>query len=175
MNLSNKITIGRILLVPFFVAFMLYSKPDLALLIFLIAVISDAIDGYIARAWGQKTKLGAMLDPIADKILIISAFVSLIFIKDTSYLRFPPYIPIIIISREAIIFLGAVLIYILKGDIEIIPSPIGKFTTFFQMFTIISVLLNLRYSAVVWNVAAIFTVVSGFQYIIRGSRALNER
>ncbi len=176
MNLANKITIARILLIPLFIAFMLYSKLDLAIIVFLIAVISDAVDGYIARASRQKTKLGAMLDPIADKILIISAFVCLVFVKDLPYtMRIPPYVLIIVISRDAIILLGAVIIYMLKGDIDIKPSPLGKITTFLQMLTVIFILTQLKYSGLIWNVMIAFTVISGFEYILRGSRVLSER
>lgn len=176
MNLANKITIARILLIPFFIAFILYSKLSLALIVFLIAVISDAVDGYIARKWRQKTKSGAMLDPIADKILIISAFVCLIFVKDLPYaVRFPPYVPIIVISRDALILLGTVIIYMLKGDIEIKPSPLGKITTFLQMLTVIFILTRLKYSGLVWNIMIVVTVISGFEYILIGSRILNEK
>ncbi len=176
MNLANKITIARILLIPFFIAFILYAKLDLALIVFLIAVISDAVDGYIARKWKQRTKLGAMLDPIADKILIISAFVCLIFVKGLPYtLKFPPYVSIIVISRDAIILLGAVIIYMLKGDIDIKPSPLGKITTFLQMLTVVFILTQLKYSRFVWNIMIVFTVISGFEYILRGSRVLSER
>ena len=176
MNLANKITIVRILLTPFFIAFVLYSKLNLALIVFFIAVISDAVDGYIARAYRQKTKLGSMLDPIADKILIISAFVCLVFIKNLPLaVKFPPYIPIIVISRDAIILLGAVMIYVLKGDIDIKPSPLGKITTFLQMSTIIAVLMQLKCSELAWNIMIAFTAISGMDYILRGSRALSER
>ena len=176
MNLANKITIARILLIPFFIAFILYAKLDLALIVFLIAVISDAVDGYIARKWKQRTKLGAMLDPIADKILIISAFVCLIFVKGLPYtVKFPPYVSIIVISRDAIILLGAVIIYMLKGDIDIKPSPLGKITTFLQMLTVVFILTQLKYSRFVWNIMIVFTVISGFEYILRGSRVLSER
>ena len=176
MNLPNKITIMRILLVPFFIAFVLYSKLNLALLVFLIAVLSDAIDGYIARAYKRKTKLGAMLDPLADKILIISAFISFILVKDLPLaIKFPPYIPIIVISRDAIILLGAVIIYILKGDIEIKPSPLGKITTFLQMLTVIFILIQSIYSRIVWNIMIVFAIASGLEYVIRGSRVLSER
>ena len=176
MNLANKITIVRILLIPFFIAFILYSKLDLALIVFLIAVISDAVDGYIARKWKQRTELGAMLDPIADKILIISAFVCLIFVKGLPYaVKFPPYVPIIVISRDAIILLGAVIIYMLKGDIDIKPSPLGKITTFLQMLTVIFILTQLKYSRFVWNIMIVFTVISGVDYMLRESRVLSER
>lgn len=176
MNIANKITIIRILLVPFFIAFILYMKVNLALMVFLVAVISDAVDGLIARAWKQKTKLGAMLDPIADKILIVSAFICLIFVKDPPHsIKFPTYVPIVVISRDAIILLGTVLIHMLKGDIEIRPSSLGKITTFLQMLTIISFLMQFEYAKIIWEVMVVFTVLSGLDYIIRGTRILSER
>ena len=117
-----------------------------------------------------------MLDPIADKILIVSAFACLVFVKDLPYaVRFPPYVPIIVISRDAIILLGAVIIYMLKGGIDIKPSPLGKITTFLQMLTIVFVLMQLKYSGLVWNIMIVFTIISGFEYILRGSSLLNER
>ena len=175
MNLANKITVARILLIPFFVAFIIYFKPVIALAIFLIAVISDGIDGYVARAWKQKTKLGAMLDPIADKLLIISAFVCLIFVKNLPFtVDFPPYVPIVVISREVIIILGLIVIYMMKGDIEIRPSMLGKLTTFFQMSTIVFVLAQLKHSSIVWNIMVACTILSGLEYVFRGSKLLSE-
>jgi len=113
MNLANKISIVRIILVPFFVAAVIYSKFTLALIIFVICILSDALDGYIARTKGQMTKLGSLLDPIADKLLLISGFVSLSIISDLpSNLRFPPYVPLIIISRDVLIVFGCVVIYL---------------------------------------------------------------
>ena len=176
MNIANKITILRILLVPFFIAFTLYGKWEAALVIFIIAAVSDGIDGYIARAAKQKTELGKILDPIADKLLILSAFICLSVVKGVPpELKLPPYVPIIIISRDAIIILGAVIIYLIKGSLEIKPTLISKVTTFLQMLTVISVLLKLALSPVLWNIAVVLTVLSGAEYIIRGNRALNGK
>lgn len=175
MNLANKITIFRILLIPFFIAFILYSKWEAALIIFIIAAVSDGIDGYLARALKQRTELGRVLDPIADKILILSAFISFCVVKDLPAAVKPPYyVPIVIISRDAIIILGALLIYFIKGKIEIKPTVISKITTFLQMITVISILLKLAVSGILWNIAVGFTVYSGLDYIIRGSKLLNE-
>jgi len=176
MNFANKITTLRILLTPFFISLILYGKFNLALIVFIIAVISDAVDGYLARKHNQWTKLGSMIDPIADKIVIISAFVCLTFVKDLPFkVKFPPYIPIIVISRDIIILLGAILIYIMKGSLEVKPTISGKVTTFFQMLTVIFVLMQLGYSKIVWNITAALTVISGIEYVVKGSKALNGK
>ena len=175
MNLANKITILRILLIPFFISFILYSKWEMALIIFIIAAVSDGIDGYLARTLKQRTELGRILDPIADKILILSAFIAFSVVKDLpAAIKLPRYVPIVIISRDAIIVLGVLLIYFMKGKIEIKPTIISKITTFLQMITVISILLKLAVSGILWNITVGFTVYSGLDYIIKGSRLLNE-
>ncbi len=175
MNLPNKITILRILLIPFFISFILYSKWEMALIIFIIAAVSDGIDGYLSRTLKQRTELGKVLDPIADKLLILSAFISLSVVNDLpAAIKMPYYVPIVIISRDAIIVLGALLIYFIKGKIELKPTIISKITTFLQMITVISILLKLAVSGILWNVAVAFTVYSGVDYVIRGSRLLND-
>ena len=174
MNLANRITILRIILIPFFIAAIVYSRMDIALICFTLAVISDGIDGFIARAMDQKTQLGTILDPMADKLLLMSAFISLAVAKNIpDQLRLPPYVPIIIISRDAFIVLGTIIIFFIKGDVEIRPSIAGKITTFFQMMTIVSVLVRFKYSYIVWNLAVLLTVVSSIGYLLQGSRMLN--
>lgn len=175
MNLANRISIVRIILVPFFVASIIYSRFTAALVIFIICVLSDALDGYIARRKGQRTKLGALLDPIADKLLLISGFVSLSMISDLpANLRFPPYVPLIVVSRDVLIILGCIIIYLLKGRIDIKPTYLGKTTTFFQMASIVSILTQFAYSRVFWNIAVVLTLLSGLDYLRIGSRMLNE-
>lgn len=180
MNLANKISIARVLLIPFFIASVIYYAPErqglrfIALFIFSLAVLTDAIDGYIARMKSQKTRLGTFLDPLADKLLLVSAFISLSLLTNIPpHLRLPPWLPIIVISRDIIIVLGTVIIYLISGNIEIVPTKLGKVTTFFQMVTIISVLLHFRYSNFIWSAAAFFTILSGIDYIAKGSRLLN--
>ena len=177
MNFANKITILRILLIPFFIAFILYSKWELALLVFIIAALTDAIDGYIARALKQRTELGKILDPIADKLIILSAFICLSVSKVLPPdLKPPLYVPIIIISRDAIIILGALLIHHIKRDLNIVPTIISKITTFLQMTTVISILIGAATaSPILWNVAVGFTIVSGIDYILKGSKLLSEK
>lgn len=181
MNLANKITIARVLLIPFFVAAIIYYTPEndflrfLALGIFIISVFTDALDGYIARTKGQKTALGSYLDPIADKLLLLAAFICLAMVNSFPQGRsLPAWVVLIVISRDAIIVLGSVIIYLMKGALEVVPSKLGKATTFLQMATVIVVLLHFRYSHIIWNLTIVFTVLSGIGYIRRGSRLLSE-
>lgn len=181
MNLANKISIARILLIPFFIGSIVYYKNEgsaasyLPLFIFFIAVVSDALDGFIARRFNQKTELGAILDPIADKLLIITAFICLSFSKSIpENLKVPAWLPITVISRDILIVLGTVLVHMRRGTVPITPSIFGKITTFLQMATILAVLIRFPYSFIVWNLAGISTVISGIDYIVRGSRLLNE-
>lgn len=175
MNLANKITVSRIILIPFFIAAVVYSRMDIALVLFIIAVITDGVDGFIARALKQKTRLGTFLDPMADKLLLISAYICLAFANNIpSYIKMPPYVPIMVISRDVIIVLGSVMIHIITGDLKVSPSAAGKITTFFQMATIICILIQFEYSFIIWNIAVVFTAFSGIDYIIKGSRLLTE-
>jgi CDP-diacylglycerol--glycerol-3-phosphate 3-phosphatidyltransferase len=181
MNLANKISIIRILLIPFFIGSIVYYRNEgsaasyLPLSIFFAAVISDALDGFIARRFNQKTELGTIIDPLADKLLILTAFVALSFSKSIPQnLKLPAWLPIVVISRDIIIVLGTVLVHLIKGSIQIVPTAWGKVTTFFQMSTILAVLMKFPHSYIVWNLAGIFTVISGIDYIARGSRVLSE-
>jgi len=179
MNIPNKITILRVLLTPIFVACILYYTPEhdylrfAALVIFVIAMFSDALDGYIARRWKQLTILGAYIDPIADKLLLVSAFICLSVVKNFPIeYRLPAWLPILIISRDIIILLGAIVIHLLTQNLHVRPSIAGKLTTFFQMITIVCVLIQCPYARIVWFVTASLTVVSGIGYIRRGSKLL---
>ncbi|MDP3791056.1 MAG: CDP-alcohol phosphatidyltransferase family protein [Candidatus Omnitrophota bacterium] len=175
MNLANKITISRIILTPLFITAIVYSRTDIALVFFILAVISDGLDGFIARTRNEKTILGTILDPVADKVLLISAFICLAIVSNIpANLRLPAYVPIIVISRDAIIVLGSIMIHVVKGNIKIEPSFWGKFTTFFQMMTIVSILVRFNYSEIVWDIATVLTVISGVDYMIKGSRVLSE-
>jgi len=182
MNLANRITIGRILLIPLFIASIFYYKPEaealrfLPVLIFGIAVISDAVDGLVARLLRQKSLLGTILDPLADKLLLISAFICLSMVENLPpSLKLPAWVAIIVISRDIIIVLGFMVIHHIKGSIEAKPTLVGKITTFLQMMTIVSVLLQFQHSAVIWNMAALFTIISGMDYVLIGSRMLNDK
>jgi cardiolipin synthase len=175
MNLANKISIARIISIPFFIAAIVYSRMDLALLVFILAVVSDGVDGFVARTLKQKTQLGTILDPIADKMLLMSAYICFSVASNIpGHLRLPPYVPIVVISRDVMIVLGSVIIYLIKGDIKVSPSILGKVTTFFQMITIVCILVQFRHSLLVWNIAVVLTVISGIDYVLKGSRLLSD-
>ncbi|MEI6862874.1 MAG: CDP-alcohol phosphatidyltransferase family protein [Candidatus Omnitrophota bacterium] len=174
MNLANKISIARIILIPFFIAAIVYSRLGVALFLFMLAVISDAADGFIARALKQKTEFGTILDPIADKLLLMSAYITLSIANLRELITIPPYVMIVVISRDVIIVLGSIMIYMIKGSLEVSPSIVGKITTFFQMMTIVSVLVQFNHSAIVWNIAVTLTIASGIDYLVKGSRLFND-
>ena len=173
MNVANKISTFRILSVPFFIASIVYYAPQrsylrfVALGIFILAALSDAADGYIARKSKQQSKAGLILDPLGDKLLLMSAFICLC-VNSNLEPRFPLWFIFIVISRDVIIILGAVVLYVVKQSINIIPTRFGKFSTAFQMLSVVSVLLQLSYSPVFWWLAAVFTVISGIVYVNRG-------
>ncbi|MCX5697297.1 MAG: CDP-alcohol phosphatidyltransferase family protein [Candidatus Omnitrophica bacterium] len=121
MNFANKISTFRILSVPFFIASLIYYSPErdflrlVALGIFLLAAISDALDGYIARKAKQYSKAGLILDPLGDKLVLVSSFICLYFIREFPLgIRFPLWVTIIVISRDTIILMGTVVVYMVK-------------------------------------------------------------
>jgi len=176
MNFANKISTFRIITVPFFVATLVYYSPHreylrfVALVIFVLAVISDAVDGYIARKAKQQSQAGMILDPLGDKLLLMSAFICLT--ADKFVPNFPLWVTLTVISRDAIILLGTTVIYMVKQHINISPTRWGKFTTTSQMFSVIAVLLQLKVSFIFWSVATFFTVISGVDYVMRGFKTL---
>ena len=179
MNIANKVSTFRILNVPFFIACLVYYSPErdflryIALGIFILAVISDTIDGYLARRTKQKSKAGQVLDPLADKMLLMSAFICL-YLIDTFPLgiKFPLWVTLIVISRDALILLGTVVIYMVRQEITIQPTYWGKLTTSFQMLAVISILLQWQSSFIAWSLAVLFTAISGIDYIQRGFQTL---
>ena len=181
LTFANKVTIGRILLVPFFIATVLYLSPQrpylrwVALGLFLTAVISDIIDGYIARVHHQKTRAGAILDPLADKVLLISAFICL-YIRRGSFEEFvfPLWFVVAIISRDIILILGAMIIQLATGKLEMEANRSGKMTAFLQIVCVLGMLLQWSFTRVFWYVALVATIISGVIYIKEGIKLINE-
>jgi cardiolipin synthase len=178
VTLPNLITLIRIVLIPIFVSVLLYYRETgnehfrwLAIVIFAVAVLSDAIDGFIARVKKEKTLLGSFLDPLADKLLIITAVIVL-SIQIGNLPKLPIWFPVLVISRDSIIVIGALLIHILAGKVTPQPSVSGKVTTFFQMLTIVWVLVDVPLYIIPLGAAAIFTFISGFEYILMGMKQL---
>ncbi len=183
MGFANKISLSRILAIPFFVASLIYyaQNPEyrqlkwLVLFIFLFAMITDLVDGIIARIKRERTSLGKVLDPLADKLLLLNAFIWIYTLRNSLPLKYelPLWVVLIIISRDLIILLGIVVLFFLKIEVPITPNIWGKLTTLFQMATILSILLELGISKYIWSIACLLTVISGFLYIKRGIIALN--
>lgn len=172
MNLANKLTILRILLTPLFIITLLNPPSTynfVPLLIFIFAIFTDLLDGFVARTKRQKTSLGTFLDPAADKLLLTSAFITLAYKH-----IIPLWVMIIVFSRDIIIVSGWLLIYIFTGQKNIVSSNLGKLTTFTQMLTIFAVLINFPYAWILWLTAVAFTIASGIDYTIRGLRPLNN-
>ncbi len=180
MTFANKITLFRILSIPFFVASLIFYAPDkpylkyVALGIFLVAILSDVVDGYIARAQRQKTKAGAILDPLADKALLITAFIFIYRIGKTYFaVALPLWVLLIVVSRDIIILIGSGIILMTHNEVQIKPTWWGKLTTFFQMMTVVALILEFRFSYVIWWTASFFTVISGFDYARKGINTIN--
>ena len=172
MGLANWFTVLRILLIPVFVSLLVYRKAGPALVVFAIAALTDLLDGWVARRRGA-SRLGAFLDPMADKLLLTSSFVTLTYLK-----ALPFWIAAVVISRDVILVVGALLIYMLGGRIHPRPTPAGKAATFFQVLTVLAGLLGRFFHLpfglrlVLW-LAAAFTVISGLQYIVQGMHFLD--
>jgi len=177
MNIANKISTFRILSVPFFIASLVYYSPEryflrfVALGIFILAALSDALDGYMARRSKQQSKAGLILDPLGDKLLLMSAFICLCANSELAP-KFPLWVVLVVLSRDAIILLGAMAIYIVKQTINIMPTRWGKLSTTFQMLAVVSILLQFKNSFIFWWLAVIFTVISGAIYVNRGFKIL---
>ena len=171
MNLPNYITLIRIILIPFFINLMIYGYYGTALIVFVVACVTDALDGMIARLTKSMTELGAFLDPMADKLLIVSAFMTLVLLR-----MLPVWLAIIVVSRDVILVLGSVAIYFIGQDFKARPSIIGKATTVLQLVVVTLALALKNYGTtgglipILHWTTAVFTIVSGVQYVVRGIR-----
>ena len=191
INTANTITLFRILLTPVFVGVMLMhrqlsltgSDMDpleywrwLALAVFAIAAISDGIDGFIARHFNQKTELGSLLDPLADKILLNAAILTLSFSMGLGIFQFPFWFPLIVFTRDLILLTGTLIIRFLNIKIKTTPSLIGKITTFFQMCSVIVLLLGLSAGIInsVVYAATLLTIITCVQYVLIGLKMIHE-
>jgi cardiolipin synthase len=176
MNLPNTLTLIRVLLIPIFVILIMNHSFKWALITFAIAGITDGLDGLLARLTRQKTELGAFLDPIADKLLLISAYLTLAIIE-----ILPGWLSVIVITRDIIILLGILVIMLISHPPQIRPSFISKVTTTFQILTVLLALLT-GYdplfkpltSGAIYGTTCL-TILSGIHYIYLGTRILNQK
>jgi CDP-diacylglycerol--glycerol-3-phosphate 3-phosphatidyltransferase len=188
MTLANKITLFRILLIPVFVFLVIQYVTDFerghpeewmrytAVGIFILAAVSDGVDGFIARRFNQKSVLGAYLDPIADKALLISALVMLSRDHGEAFEQLPLWFPVLVISRDLILLVGTVLIYMLTGTMKVRPRLVGKAATVFQMITLGWMLLKVSQPSHEWFLfaAGICTFLSGVLYFYDGVMQINS-
>lgn len=196
MTTPNKITIARILMIPVFVMMALYYGRSVshgapqewmrwtAVWLFIIAAASDGIDGYIARRYNQMSKLGVILDPIADKGLLLAGIITLSM--SNWHYEFPVWFPVLVISRDIVIMVGTLALHYILGSVKVNPSWLGKTATVAQMVAIGCVMLQ-------WNpplgivagwhasfldlpviVAGFFTLVSGLGYVRLGVKLLHS-
>lgn len=177
MNIPNFLTLLRIILVPVIVIFLIQGAFLKALVIFVAAALSDALDGFLARVLNQQTTLGAYLDPIADKALLASSFVTLSVLE-----IIPGWLTVIVISRDFIILLGICVLSLMSIDVQIRPAFVSKITTTLQLATVLLALahralpglLREDWLMVLYWSAALFTVISGLNYMARGVGLMNH-
>jgi cardiolipin synthase (CMP-forming) len=182
MTTANKITILRILLIPFFVVQVLYYVKSgdelhrlLAILSFAVAAICDGVDGYIARRYNQRSELGAILDPLADKLLLVSGIV-LLSLENHPYLKaIPLWLTGTIIGRDVVVLIGLIVIQMVVGKVAVRPRILGKVATVLQMVLVLWILLKWPEKWVwLWIMAAaICTGGSGLLYVWDGVRQLS--
>jgi len=190
MTTANKITVVRILLIPVFVTFAIYYGESVqrheplewlrfaAIVVFLLAAVSDGLDGYVARRYNQRSTLGVILDPIADKGLLLSGIITLSISNwsevDPNYGKFPAWFPVLVITRDVVILVGAAVLQVLVGHVRVKPHMTGKIATVLQMVAIGWVMLQLRIIPLLYIViaAGLFTLISGIIYVADGFRQL---
>jgi len=174
LTYANQLTILRMAFIPCFVLLAIYGHPGAATLIFLLAGITDGLDGYVARKLKQRTLLGSYLDPMADKLLITAAFVTLSMPSVPFALHVPVWLTITSISRDLLIALVVLILHLLTGHTEFPPTFLGKCTTTAQLITVSTALLGnfltkftmAIFMPVVYS-TLLLTVASGLQYLKR--------
>ncbi len=187
MTTANKITILRILLVPFFVVEILYYVQSgnelhrlLGLLAFAVAAILDGVDGYVARHYNQRSELGTLLDPIADKLLLVSGIVVLSFDHMPRLGQIPLWLTGTIIGRDLVVGLGVMTVRLVVGHVIVRPRVTGKIATVFQMVVVFWILLRWDFIfhgpyLEIWILSAgILTGVSGLLYVWDGTQQLGS-
>jgi len=174
MGLANWLTIVRILLIPVFVTLLVYGWTRAALGTFVLAGLTDGLDGYVARTRGTPTRLGAFLDPLADKLLLTASFVTLTY-------RFPRVLPFwltaLVLTRDLLLIVVALLVMLTGGHLTPGPTLLGKSSTACQMAAVAVALLIVAGIEAAWLLrppafaaTAVLTVASGIQYLVLAPR-----
>ncbi len=179
LTYANQLTILRMVFAPLVVVLLIYGHPTMALLIFCLAGATDALDGLLARALKEKTELGSFLDPVADKILLTSVFVTLTIPWLRVVLHIPAWLTILAISRDILIAVSALIIHLQTGHSKFPPSFLGKCTTAMQLCVVADCLVanlwpelgTLLFRPLVY-VTLLLTVASGLHYFYRSVKII---
>ena len=187
MTTANKVTILRMLRIPFFVVEALYYVKTgkeifrlLSMLSFVVAAVCDGVDGYIARRYNQRSELGAILDPLADKLLLVSGIILFSFNNEPHFGSIPLWLTGTIIGRDFLLIVGLVVIQMTVGRIKVRPRMIGKVATVLQMICVGWILMRWDKDLHpgwfwTWTIgAAICTGISGVLYIWDGMKQLSS-
>ncbi len=184
LTLPTWITIFRLLLIPLFVFLaILYGRTVqqgnavetwryLAIVVFVVASVSDFLDGYLARKLNQKSRIGSILDPIADKGLMLAALVTLTF--SGWHYNFPLWFTVLVISRDLFILAGVAVLHLLIGKVHIQPTRLGKLATAMLMPALAWVMLQISYSNIVILISGVITLLSAIDYFLVGIRHLRK-
>jgi len=174
-TVPNLITLFRILLTPLFIIFLIQGRYHRALMVFVLAGVSDLADGLIARLWQQKSRLGSYLDPLADKLLLGASFVTL-----SIYKQIPSWLTVMVLSRDVALTLGVLLLRLSDYPLVIKPSLAAKLTTSAQLATVLLVLLARLWPLPVellkvffWLTGAL-TAISGIHYVYWGLKMVSQ-
>jgi cardiolipin synthase (CMP-forming) len=182
MTLANQLTVFRIVLIPVFVLLLVYDARVYALIVFIVTCISDGLDGYIARSWQQQTTLGAVLDPIADKLLMVTTFITLAVLR-----ALPLWLTILLVSRDVILSLMFGLVLFTTGRRVAGPTIWGRAAIFGQMATVVLGLIFYVFAdrplfhmlrpfllTPLFVITAVLAVVAGVHYMYQVVRLLSK-
>lgn len=179
LTLANQLTLLRMLLIPAFVILVVYGQLGLALVVLFVAGVTDALDGLIARRAGQKTTLGAWLDPMADKLLLTSAFVVLTVPGTPLAYRIPLWLTVLIISRDIVIIVTVAIVNLAIGRRTFRPSVWGKAATAIYILTCL-VFMVVNFAGGPYGIARAcvyaslaITIISSLHYIAHATRIVN--
>src|SRR2546422_7692115 len=176
LTTANQLTILRIVFVPVFIILLAYHELGWALGTFVAAGVTDVLDGVIARRFGQKTSIGAVLDPLADKLLMTASILILSLPQMEFHNTIPRWLMIIVICRDVFILLVSLIVVLMVGWRVFTPSPYGKASTFMQVLMVLTVLyVNWKHVAVpelhvLFYMTCLMTGFSGVHCLVRGLR-----
>ena len=177
---ANQLTLVRVLLIPAFVILVVYQYFGWALVAFISAGVTDALDGLIARRTGNKSAIGAWLDPMADKLLLITTFVVLSLPGLSLTNRIPVWLTVLVISRDVVIVITVAIVHLAVGPRTFRPSLFGKVATVVYVATCVVIMYEnwlgrSSFWIAVWVYAALgITLLSGFHYIVHATRIVNR-